>query len=153
MSLVNTALAGSKALIGHGARGLASNPGAAIGGGMFLADTNRYSKQGNNLGTSVMKAGVENILYATNPALMTGIQLAPLAVQGAVAAHDFRKRRAEEIHTNKYNNSRRVGGDYMDTSQAQTMRQAALQQIQGNKLNARSALGGEARIFANKFYS
>jgi hypothetical protein len=37
----------------------------------------------------------------------------------------------------------------MDTQRAQTMRQAAVQAIQGSKLNARSALGGEAQIFAN----
>jgi hypothetical protein len=36
--------------------------------------------------------------------------------------------------------------NYTDTEQALTMRQAAVQAIQGSKLNARSALGGEARL-------
>jgi hypothetical protein len=45
-----------------------------------------------------------------------------------------------------------VGGNYMDTQRALTMRQAAVQAIQGSKLNARSALGGEARILAAQWH-
>lgn len=152
MALVQSALSASKSALGTGVKSIASHPGAMIGAAGFAMDTNYHLKQGTGMGTSLFKAGVENALWATNPALMAGVQLAPLAVQGTIAAHDFRRRRGQEIQDAKYNRGR-VGGNYMDTSQAQTMRQAAVQQIQGNKLNARSALGGEARIFANNFYS
>ena len=39
-------------------------------------------------------------------------------------------------------------GDFVDTRGAQTMRQATVQAIQGSKMNARSALGGEAKILS-----
>ena len=41
-----------------------------------------------------------------------------------------------------------VVGDFVDTRGAQTMRQATVQAIQGSKMNARSALGGEAKILS-----
>lgn len=81
-----------------------------------------------------------------------GAQLAPSVVQGAQAAHQFRRTKAEEF-ANIRQYSQQVGGQYMDTNQALTMRQAAVEQIQGNKLNARSALGGEARIFSNRRFT
>lgn len=50
----------------------------------------------------------------------------------------------------RYNESRRKLSQptfrYQDTQQAVTMRQAAVQAIQGSKLNARNALGGEASL-------
>ncbi len=152
MSIVQGALGASKAALGTGAKAVMSNPGKVFAAGQFGMDANYHLKQGTGMGTAVFKAGVENILWATNPVLMGAAQIAPLAIQGTIAAHDFRKRRAQEIQQDKYNRGR-VGGNYIDTAQAQTMRQAAVQQIQGNKLNARSALGGEARIFSNTYYS
>lgn len=125
---------------------------ATVGVGNFMYDVNNQTKQGNGLGVSIMKAGIETALWDLNPVLMTAATLAPMAVQGGVAAHKFRRQRAEERYDMKHNSYGQIGGNFVDTMQAQTMRQAAVQQIQGNKLNARSALGGEARIFSNKIY-
>ena len=41
---------------------------------------------------------------------------------------------------------------YADTEQALTMRQAAVQAIQGNKMNARNALGGEAKMMHRSWH-
>lgn len=125
---------------------------ATVGVGSFMYEVNSQTKQGNGLGVSIMKAGVENALWDLNPALMFAATLAPMAVQGGVAAHKFRRKRTEERYDMRHNSYGQIGGGFIDTMQAQTMRQAAVQQIQGNKLNARSALGGEARIFSNKIY-
>lgn len=113
---------------------------------------NQRMSRGDSFMSAAFKEGVEGALYMTNPGLMTAIDLAPLAYQGVKSAHDFRRRKAEEMHDLRYNMYGKIGGGYMDTSRALTMRQAAVQQIQGNKLNARSALGGEARIFSNNIY-
>ena len=125
---------------------------ATVGVGNFMYDVNNQTKQGNGLGVSIMKAGIETALWDLHPAAMMVATLAPMAVQGGVAAHKFRRQRTEERYDMKHNSYAQIGGGFIDTMQAQTMRQAAVQQIQGNKLNARSALGGEARIFSNKIY-
>lgn len=122
------------------------------GVGNFMYEVNSQTKQGNGLGVSIMKAAVENALWDLHPVTMFAATLAPMAVQGGVAAHKFRRKRTEERYDMKHNSYGQIGGGFIDTMQAQTMRQAAVQQIQGNKLNARSALGGEARIFSNKIY-
>lgn len=151
MSLVSSSLSGMKGVTSAGIKRI--GVGGAIAAGGFGLDTVSRVKQGQSLGTSLFKSGVENIGYAVNPGLMaTATIFAPLAVQGTKAAHTFRRQRGEDLSRAKYSNFGVVGGNYMDTMQAQTMRQAAVQQIQGNKLNARSALGGEARIFSNKHF-
>lgn len=145
--------AAQKMGLGQKALGYAKkNPLGVWAGVGFLMDVSYEQKQGSGFGASVAKAAVQNALLETNPVLMTAAQLAPLAIQGAVAAHQFRRTKEEERFDAKHNGYGRIGGNYLDTMQAQTMRQAAVQQIQGNKLNARSALGGEARIFANTVY-
>lgn len=106
-------------------------------------------KQSDSFVGGVAKEALNMALYHTNPGLMMALQLAPAAYHGTKALHEFRENRTKEIFDMTYNQYGRVGGGYRDTYQAQTMRQAAVQQIQGNKLNARSALGGEARLFAH----
>lgn len=113
------------------------------------SDYNSYRDQGASTVGAAARTAVSTALFHSNPALMTAIQTLPLVYQAGVAAHDFRRRKSEEMWEN---NTPRpyggLGGGYVDTKAAQTMRQAAVQQIQGNKLNARSALGGEARLFS-----
>lgn len=150
MGLASTAASGAAGYLKSGLGVAAKNPAVLMGAGMGLYDVKTQVDSGNSLGTSIFKAGVSGALYASNPILMTAVDLAPMAYQGVIAAHQYRKRRGEEIYDQKNNNYGRVGGGFQDTMQAQTMRQAAVQQIQGNKLNARSALGGEARIFAGR---
>lgn len=151
MGLAKTAASGAAGYLKSGIGVAAKNPGLLMGAGMAAMDVKSQVDSGNSLGTSIFKAGVNGALYASNPVLMTAIDLAPLAYQGLVGAHQFRKQKGQQLFDQKHNNYGRVGGGYTDTMQAQTMRQAAVQQIQGNKLNARSALGGEARIFAGRY--
>lgn len=108
-------------------------------------------KQGTSFAGAVGKEVIQTAAMLTMPFTTSAIQLAPLAYQGIKAAHDFRKGRTEEIFDRRYNNNSIANPNFMDTNRALTMRQAAVQQIQGNKLNARSALGGEARIFAGRY--
>lgn len=131
---------------------LAKNPATSIAVAHGVVDVNRKVNEGHSITGAVAKSAVETALYSMNPGLMTAIQLTPLAIQGVQAAQQYRRGKAEQM-LSAGNASQRVGNGFMDTAQAQTMRQAALQQIQGNKLNARSALGGEARIFSNRRYT
>lgn len=52
---------------------------------------------------------------------------------------------------NKARNDTGMRVSYQDTQQAATMRQAAIQAIQGSKLNARNALGGEAAMMHRRW--
>lgn len=125
--------------------------GGIIGGISALGDVKENMNNGNNLGTSVFKAGVTNALWTTNPALMMTLNAGPAVIKGYEAAHQFRRRRGEELQLRNRGANGMVGTGFQDTQQAYTMRQAAVQQIQGNKMNARSALGGEARIFGSQY--
>ncbi len=122
-----------------------------VGVGGFYLDYKDARETGSGVTTSAFKAGVSNIAWNMAPFLAGTAMLAPVAYQGAKAAYDWRKQKTQSLFDMKHPTGM-VGGNYRDTQQAQTMRQAALQQIQGNKLNARSALGGEARIFSNNYY-
>ena len=70
--------------------------------------------------------------------LMLGPPLARAAVSGIPSA--FRQQESNYNQLMRPN----LGGNYQDTQQALTMRQAGVQAIQQSKMNARSALGTEA---------
>lgn len=126
------------------------NPRASFAVGTELIPEYAQSRQqGGSVAASATKAGAMAALRYSHPIAMTAFDLAPLAYEGIKGAYSFRKQRYGQIRSD-HNSIHQVaiGGGYVDTQQAQTMRQAALQQIQGNKMNARSALGGEARIFS-----
>ena len=112
---------------------------------------NNRLDQGDTLFSAVAKEAVQTALYMspyTRP-FMYAKDAAQMAYGGTKAAYAFRRQRHDQYNSMRqaaYGNV--VGGNYMDTNAALTMRQAAVQQIQGNKLNARSALGGEARILS-----
>lgn len=115
------------------------------GGLAFGADTAMNLYGGDDLGTSVMKAGVTGVMAASNPMLYGGLTAASLATDAYWGIQQFNYQKKQWWNAQyAYNNE--VGGNYVDTQRAQTMRQAAVQAIQGSKMNARSALGGEARI-------
>lgn len=141
-------------MAGLGAKGLGAAFTPAIRGGLeFAHNMNGEMKTADrSMGAALTKSAVSGFLMANNPYLYMGTQMAPAVIQGAQAAHAFRRTKAEELSQIRQW-SQSVGGNYMDTNQALTMRQAAVQQIQGNKLNARSALGGEARIFSNRRFT
>lgn len=117
-----------------------------IAGGMTVLDLKMNMDQGDSFGTAATKAGANYLAWSAAAPLMwsyTGLTMGASAVQGVNRWH----RGMAEQHQMLNRPTGMVGGGYMDTSQAQTMRQAAVQAIQGSKLNARSALGGEARLF------
>src|SRR5574344_264027 len=112
---------------------------------------NQRLDQGDKLLPAIAKEAAQTALYMlpyTKP-FMYAKDFAQMSYEGTKAAYAFRRQRHHEYTSMReaaYGNV--VGGNYMDTNAALTMRQAAIQQIQGNKLNARSALGGEARILS-----
>jgi hypothetical protein len=115
-----------------------------VGFGLLSVPLNMAA--GDDAGTAVLRAGAETALWYTAPAIM-GIHMAATMTPQAVGA-------VNQWHRGKVNQWQKahlrgqVGGNYQDSQRAMTMRQAAVEAIQGSKLNARSALGGEARILS-----
>lgn len=146
---------GAKSMIGKGGKatwdGLRSgqiNPIAIHEG---ISSVRQDTSQGRSLGASLLKGGANFAAWTVAPKLMAGQQIGGMVVNGAKSAVNFRDQRGQQIALGSTSDV--IGGGFNDTEQAQTMRQAAVQQIQGNKLNARSALGGEGRIFSSKKYN
>ncbi|MES9681838.1 hypothetical protein ABWK22_02735 [Gottfriedia acidiceleris] len=119
---------------------------AFTAGGLALGtDTAMNLYGGDDLGTSVAKASVTGALAASNPVLFPVVTVASIVQEGSWAVQQFKLQKKQWWNT-QYMTNNTVGGNYVDTQRAQTMRQAAVQAIQGSKMNARSALGGEAKI-------
>jgi hypothetical protein len=113
-----------------------------IGWSVFETASNMAA--GDDFTKAAMKGTVDSILWTNYAPAMMAYQLAtglPAAGQAAYSWYNQQKQWFNTMHLNGT-----VGGNYHDTQKALTMRQAAVQAIQGSKLNARSALGGEARI-------
>lgn len=121
----------------------------ALHGIDIVRGVNHRVQQGSSVSGALAFELTQNAMFKMNPGAMTLAYAAPAIYAGMDAAYTHRRQKGEELLAFD-NPSQRIGGNYMDTQRAQTMRQAAVQQIQGNKLNARSALGGEARIFSNR---
>ena len=148
MALGVAAKAGGKGVKAVG-RYIRANPGGAFNALQGGLSINNRVKQGESFMGAAAKEGLQMVMWKTNPGIMAGIQGAQMAYSGTKAAYQFRRRKHDSIVQGLESAAgNTVGGGYMDTNAAATMRQAAVQQIQGNKMNARSALGGEARIFA-----
>ena len=121
--------------------------GAAKGTLAFGAlDATMNLAAGDDAATAVMRAGASAALWYTAPAIMTMHMAATMTPAMASAYHGW-QRNAQTTWNNNFRHGQ-VGGQYQDTQRALTMRQAAVEAIQGSKLNARSALGGEARIIS-----
>lgn len=121
-----------------------------IGFGLGMGiDTYMNLKAGDNLGTAAVKGAVTGMLWTTMPGLMTAHMLAT-SMPGVVSAVNNWTRQ-KEVWWNQAHRGN-FGGNYQDTQRALTMRQAAVEAIQGSKLNARSALGGEARILSQQMF-
>lgn len=112
--------------------------------GFGVLDAGMNMAAGDDAGTAMLKAGVSTALWHTMPGIMTA-HMAATTVPTAVAAYTNWKKKSLE-NWNRQHLQGTVGGNYQDTQRAMTMRQAAVEAIQGSKMNARSALGGEARI-------
>ena len=121
-------------------------------GQMFLFGTAVDFVMNTAMGQSPVQgfknALVTGIGYTALQAVAPGAMWARLAYQagkGLVKGYFALNRKASE----KYRSRRDPGNmnwNFRDSEQAYTMRQAAVQAIQGSKMNARSALGGEAKM-------
>lgn len=110
-----------------------------IGGAAFGVVASSYTRlrAGESFGTALTKGVAESALYAVAPTAMLFGQLGFMGARAGAKALTQKTRR--EVSTGP-------NFSYMDTQAAMTMRQASVQAIQGSKLNARNALGGEAAL-------
>lgn len=116
--------------------------------GMFSAmDVYGNLQAGDDIGTAVVKAGAQQIYWTMAPTLALATTFAPMIGEGAMALGKWQHRK-QQWWNQQFQHDGMVGGNYVDTQRALTMRQASVQAIQGSKMNARSALGGEARILS-----
>ena len=146
---------GMAALWGGAKKGFGMVPGGKMGKGMaaFAAfDIYGNLQSGDDLGTAAVKTAANQILWAAAPGPMAALTFTPMLAKGAMAVGTFAHHK-QQWWNMQHKPTGIVGGQYVDTQRAQTMRQAAVQAIQGSKMNARSALGGEAKIFANNPWS
>lgn len=114
--------------------------GFAIGGGI---DALMGIKEGKSAGAAIFEGVANGALYTLFPGYWA-IAMAPIipsAVQGVINAE-----KGINSRTASMRNPNNMNFSYEDSNAAYTMRQASVQAIQGSKLNARSALGGEARL-------
>lgn len=146
---------GMSALWGGVKKGTGAIPGGGFGkmtAGFTAFDMYSNVQNGDDIGTAGVKAGANYMLWSALPGPMTALTFAPMVAKGAMQAGTFMNHK-QQWWNKQFHPGNTVGGQYMDTQRAQTMRQAAVQAIQGSKLNARSALGGEAQLFANNPYN
>ena len=115
--------------------GIALDVGFDVIGGM---------KSGRSFGESAIKGAGNTIAWAVAPGVMWTVFGASIAGGIAKGAYSFN----ENLDSRYYESMKNAKPNfqYMDTRQAVTMRQAAVQAIQGSKMNARNALGGEASL-------
>lgn len=119
---------------------------AAIGFGIGAAfETMSSLNEGKGFGESLTRGFamgvVENVIGA---GALTALQIAP-ALPGMVRGYQNYEDKLNSQYISR-RDPRNMNFSYTDTQAAYTMREAAVQAIQGSKLNARSALGGEARL-------
>ena len=99
--------------------------------------------------TSLAKGALEGAYFMMAPQLAIATQLvAPMT--SAIVRASYNKSRNM---TDKRNQQLQPGTNftYRDSNAAYTMRQASVQAIQGSKLNARNALGGEAALMHRSY--
>lgn len=125
-----------------------SAPGMLYIGAATYGEIKGYQQTGSSFESAVTKAGAASLVRSFSPVAGAAMDFGPLAYDGLVSANRFRRQKTEDYWSYSHPENVIGSGMYQDSAQAQTMRQAAVQQIQGNKLNARSALGGEAKLFS-----
>lgn len=135
----STARRGAGAIKGMKGKGVVGT------GAFFGVDAAMNMAGGDDIGTAAIKSAGTSLLFASNPALMSALTIAPTAVQGVMGFQRGMQEK-KDYWNSQMAGSNVVGGNFQDSQRAQTMRQAGVQAIQGSKLNARSALGGEAKL-------
>jgi hypothetical protein len=114
----------------------------------MVIDTALNMKSGDDFGTAAVKGAFTGMLWTTAPWVMGAMELGKAAPAVYEGIYNW-KRQKEQWWNQQYLPN--FGGNYQDTRRALTMRQAAVEAIQGSKMNARSVLGGEARLMSNSF--
>lgn len=138
-------MAVSKQVKNAAAKAAKKGPGLGIGNAAFDLGGNVLANMlaGDNFGSAVAKGIPESMLWGAAPVAMGAYTFAQIGVAAVTGYSNLEKKMKS-----KYKDSHKVGTNftYKDTRQALTMRQAAVQAIQGSKMNARNALGGEAAL-------
>ncbi|WPA89739.1 hypothetical protein MTATph1_CDS0252 [Moorella phage MTATph1] len=114
--------------------------------GMAALDAYNNVKEGDSVPVGIAKAAATNALYLAFPELLPiqiGASLLPVVANGV---NNFVGSRIYTLNTVANRGS--LGGNYIDTQAAATMRQQAVKAIQESNFNARLALGNEARMYA-----
>lgn len=122
---------------------------ASVPVGFGAMDYRSNRAEGDGIAPSLVKAGATAAMWSFAPAAMTLYELGsqgPGMVMGGIQAHNQAVSKFRQTASGFANPS--LGGNYYDTNRALTMRQSAIQAIEGSKLNARSALGNEAKLHA-----
>jgi len=104
---------------------------------------------GEGVGHAAVHAVGSAALWTAFPHIMIA-QLGYAITKGAISA-GYASSYANQM---KYRSfvSRQIGGTYRDNQMSQTMRQRAIQEIQGSKMNARNMLGQEALMVHRRRY-
>lgn len=114
--------------------------------GNFVVDTAINKAMGNSWTDSVMKGAFNTAMVAVAPEIAIA-QMGAAVFGAAAAVHKGLNTRIKDKTQSAYKSGiPGFGPGFADTQQAYTMRQAAVQAIQGSKMNARNALGGEASL-------
>ncbi|WP_445486428.1 hypothetical protein [Niallia sp. 03133] len=113
-------------------------------------DTAMNMSAGDDFGTAALKAGAGAALWAFAPWVMGAHLAATTLPMAGDALYNTHRQKVNQWNMQHLQGT--LGGNYMDTQRALTMRQAAVQAIESSKMNARSALGGEAKILAQTWH-
>lgn len=100
---------------------------------------------GDSIGSALVKGVGEAALWSLIMTPKAGwvYSLGQMGVAGVSAAHQAIRRSWHEKR-DRYYTSGEIGGGYVDTRQALTMRQAAVNAIRESRINGRLILGNEA---------
>lgn len=103
--------------------------------------------------TALRKGVVDSALWTVAPGIMTGLMVGSAGFAGAKALIGGAEQKYHKNRQMYDKMNRPFQNSWQDTERSYTMRQAAVQAIQGSKLNARSAIGGEARLMHRPWQS
>jgi hypothetical protein len=126
---IQKALGTTGGLVGFGAN-------AAIMAGM-------HKMEGDSLPVAAAKGIGEQLMWEAAGGFGTAIMLTQMAGMVGGAAYEIGRTNYNR-NVYDYYTPGRLGGNYIDTQQALTMRQAAIQNLQQSRVNGRLVLGNEA---------
>lgn len=118
--------------------------GPAIGVGAGAMSYNYHRNEGRNVAGSLVAAASEMAVYGMFPWLI-GFDIAVPVISGIPAA--YQQARQRNYNVRQATDPSLVGGGYIDTQEAYTMRQQANKSIQESYANVRATFGNEARYY------